>query len=300
MGEDLKIRLAAFDWLKEQTTASDDILSRELLQVGFFFDGKRIPLISPQGIFKPREMKYPLTITTSPESPYNDSFDPSGYLLYRYRGKDPQHRDNIGLREAMIRRLPLIYLHGITPGKYMAIWPVFIIGDDPGNLSFQVAVDDLTQIYFAKDDLSLVADADNGRRAYITSTVKVRMHQRSFRERVLDAYQSQCALCQLRHRELLDAAHIFPDDHPQGEPIVSNGISLCKLHHAAFDNFFIGISPDFIVNVRRSILDEEDGPMLLHGLKELHNRRILLPYRKGYWPNKDALEWKYKRFLKVS
>jgi len=41
--------------------------------------------------------------------------------------------------------------------------------------------------------------------------------------------------------ELLDAAHITPDTHPEGEPIVSNGLSLCKLHQAAFDRFFFTI-----------------------------------------------------------
>jgi hypothetical protein len=35
--------------------------------------------------------------------------------------------------------------------------------------------------------------------------------------------------------ELLDAAHILPDGHPKGEPVVPNGLALCKLHHAAFD-----------------------------------------------------------------
>ena len=43
----------------------------------------------------------------------------------------------------------------------------------------------------------------------------------------------RCALCRLRHQELLDAAHITPDSEAEGEPLVSNGVVLCKLHHAA-------------------------------------------------------------------
>ena len=50
---------------------------------------------------------------------------------------------------------------------------------------------------------------------------------------MLEAYQSQCAFCRLRRAELLDAAHIIPDSHPLGEPRVSNGLALCKIHHAA-------------------------------------------------------------------
>ena len=56
-------------------------------------------------------------------------------------GNSPNHRDNVGLRKAMLNRIPLIYFHGIAC-KYLAAWPVYIIRDDPANLSFTVAVDD--------------------------------------------------------------------------------------------------------------------------------------------------------------
>jgi len=52
---------------------------------------------------------------------------------------------------------------------------------------------------------------------------------------------------------------------------------LCKLHHAAFDCFIIGITPDYKIELRKDILDENDGPMLQHGLKEFHGNRIILP-----------------------
>jgi len=40
------------------------------------------------------------------------------------------------------------------------------------------------------------------------------------------AYRQSCAICRLRHKELLDSAHILPDLHPLSEPVVSNGLSL--------------------------------------------------------------------------
>jgi putative restriction endonuclease len=95
----------------------------------------------------------------------------------------------------------------------------------------------------------------------------------------------------------LDAAHIIPDEHPEGEPLITNGISLCKLHHAAFDNMFIGLTPNYEIKVRKDILEEKDGPMLIHGLKDLHNKSILLPSKIIHWPDKDRLNWKYKQFL---
>jgi putative restriction endonuclease len=298
MNDDIKIRLAAFEWLSKQVSIFDEVLPRDIIQKGFIFDEKRIPLISPQGIFRPKEMQFPLSITTSPESPYEDSYE-EGLLVYRYRGTDPEHRDNVGLREVYKRKLPIIYFKGIVPGKYMAIWPVFIIGDNPDVLSFRMVVDDLAVLNKAKTLSMAISDSDIGRRAYITATVKVRMHQKGFRERVLDAYLSQCSLCKIKHRELLDAAHIIPDEHPEGEPRITNGISLCKLHHAAFDNMFIGITPDYEIQVRKDILREEDGPMLNHGLKDLHNQAIYLPSREIHWPDKHCLDWKYLQFLKA-
>ncbi len=96
------------------------------------------------------------------------------------------------------------------------------------------------------------------RRSYITTTVGQRIHQRPFRERVLRAYRQQCAPCTLRHEELLEAAHIIPD----GESVVTSGLALCKLRHAAFDGRFLAIRPDYVIELRRDILGEGDGPML--------------------------------------
>jgi putative restriction endonuclease len=81
-------------------------------------------------------MELPLTLRTTFSGPYDDNFGPDGLLRYRYRGTDPGHRDNRGLREAMRREVPLIYFHAIDRGKYLAIWPVFIVGDDPTALTF--------------------------------------------------------------------------------------------------------------------------------------------------------------------
>jgi len=114
------------------------------------------------------------------------------------------------------------------------------------------------------------------------------------------AYKEQCACCRLRHGELLDAAHIIPDSRPEGIPLVPNGIALCKLHHAAFDSYLLGIRPDYVVEVRKDILNEDDGPMLLHGLKEMNNRRIILPTPAELSPDKALLEMKFAEFKRAS
>jgi putative restriction endonuclease len=117
---------------------------------------------------------------------------------------------------------------------------------------------------------------------------------------VLKAYRSQCALCRLRHEKLLDAAHIIADGEPGGDPVVQNGLALCKLHHAAFDKFFLAIRPDYIIEVRKDILEEEDGPMLVHGLKEMHEERLHLPRSHSAYPDPARLQERYERFRSLA
>lgn len=297
MDIDLQIRVSAFNWLSEQTSSIGDVLPRTLLEQGFMFQDERVPLVAPNGIFKPGIMDLPISITTAPKGPYDDYFGKDSFLIYKYRGENPNHRDNVGLRKVFEQKRPLIYFHGIEPGKYLATWPVFIVADDPNNLTFKAAVDDISPVDFEAGFDRYVEEGSLGRRAYLTASVKVRLHQRSFREKVLSAYRSQCALCRLRHRELLDAAHIIPDNLPESQPTVNNGLSLCKLHHAAYDSFLISISPDFIIKVRDDVLEEEDGPVLQHGLKGLHENKIVLPRAKTQWPSLDALAWRYDKFI---
>jgi putative restriction endonuclease len=187
-----QIRLVAFQWLKEQVAIYGDILPRTLLEQGFHYNEQRITLIGPQGIWKPKVFeKIPLSITTVYNSPYDDSISGDGSFTYRYRGTDPFHRDNVGLREAMKRQIPLIYFFGVVPSKYHAVWPVYIVNDNPNTLSFTVVADDMASIhnYLFENKTELISeDTQNALRKYITSTVKNRLHQKAFRERVLLAY----------------------------------------------------------------------------------------------------------------
>ena len=125
--------------------------------------------------------------------------------------------------------------------------------------------------------------------------VRQRNDQQAFRERVVAAYRSQCAMCRLRHASLLDSAHIVPDSE-EGEPKVSNGLALCKLHHAAFDSFLVSVTPDYDIQVRASVLEEEDGPMLEHGLKGLQGAIIELPNRMSEHPDRNSLARHFEKF----
>jgi putative restriction endonuclease len=299
---DARVRLAAFGFLAEQTSIHGDVLPRRILQQGFGFGGERVPLISPQGIFTPHILDVPLTFCTVPPSmgkhrPYDDELGTNGIIKYRYRGTDPNHRDNAGLRKCQEMGLPLAYLFGVVPGQYLPVWPVFIVGDDPAHLTFSIAVDDSSVI---SDKDWLVKEAGSqAKRRYITVETQHRLHQQSFRERVLRAYQERCAICRLHHEELLEAAHILSDKHPLGEPIISNGLALCKLHHAAFERNILGISPDYVIDIRRDILEETDGPMLRFGLQQICGQTIKTPSVLDWRPSRDLLAIRFEEFRKA-
>jgi putative restriction endonuclease len=295
---DIEIRRAVFDWLTEQRQEHGEALSRASLE-SFSLSGKRIPLVGPQGIWKPALCELPLSVTTVVRGPYADAFDErTGTLSYAYRGTDPGHKDNVGLRTAQLERVPLVYFHSLEPGSYVAWYPVFVVGDDPSALRFSVQVDDISAAYASATNQ--VADSGaEARREYVTRAVRQRLHQQLFRERVLRAYQEGCALCSLRHQEPLDAAHITPDSHPEGEPVVSNGVALCKLHHAAFDRLFFAVRPDYVIEVKPSILAEHDGPMLVVGLQQIHGKLLILPRRPSDRPDPRRLEQRYADFLRA-
>lgn len=113
---------------------------------------------------------------------------------------------------------------------------------------------------------------------------------------MLPAYASQCAICRLKELRLLDASHIVSDVEVEGEPSVRNGLSLCSIHHRAFDQHLVGVSPDHKVHVSRRLLEDEDGPML-DLLKGFHRAPLLLPARAADRPDPLRLETRFERFL---
>ena len=170
---DRRVRVAAFRFLEEQTLLRGEVLPRGVLADGFLLGGQRVPLIGPQGIFKPAVLpEMPLSITTVPV----------------VEGRPRPYDDRV-------------------------------------------------------EDEGLVSD-------------------------------------------------------PRGEPVVPNGLALCKLHHAAFDCYFLGVRPDFTVEIRPDVLAEPDGPMLRYGLQGFHDARLVLPRGTTLRPNPDFVEERYAIFRK--
>lgn len=292
---DQNCRSAVFTWLQLQVELYGDVLPFGLLAKGFVYEGQHITIASQRGIWKPRVFNYPISIRTSLDNPYKD-VKKTGVMTYKYFGHDPGHSDNAGLRSAMRDKVPLVYLSAVSRGRYKIDWPVFIVGDNPASCECTVVFDE-RQYAIKPVQESIEAQI---RRRYITTEAQVRLHQTIFRELVLEAYQEHCAFCNLRHVELLDAAHIIPDREEEGIPHITNGLALCKIHHAAFDKNILGIRPSYQIEVREDILREKDGLMLQYGLQSLHQRDLLLPQKKKDYPDPILLEKRWSRFKRAS
>src|SRR5262249_44155506 len=146
----------------------------------------------------------------------------------------------------------------------------------------------------------LTAPMNQAERRYALRTVQQRLHQASFRQAVLSAYAGRCAISGLPEAMLLDAAHIIADaDEQLGQPVVSNGLSLSKLHHAALDAHLIGIDPDYRIHVSDKLLAQRDGPVL-DALKALRGAVLTLPSRAKDHPDRDRLAVRFDRFRFVA
>lgn len=249
-----------------------------------------------KGIWRPRDWHCALAITTAyrPEGadrPYADGRGPDGLFRYKWQGHNPNLAANVALRNAMVERVPLVWFFGVERGWYSAIAPVWLVAEEPDQHQFVVAIDE-SQALLAPDRFT-----DPATRSYVERLTRQRVHQPIFRDRVLRAYESHCAVCKLGHPSLLDAAHIIADNQPKGDPVVPNGLSLCKIHHAAYDDNILGISPDYQVSIRSDILDEIDGPMLQYGLKERHGQSLMwLPRNEHAKPDRERLAARFADF----
>jgi putative restriction endonuclease len=210
------------------------MISRGELQA-FSFEGRRVPLIAPMsGIWRPRDFVAALSILTtftptSERPPYDDHVGVDRYPRYKWRGTNASHADNAGLRRAMELRKPLIWLRGVARSTYQAD-RVWLAGEEPRQHQFVLALNNELRDLWSTDLAGALPQ--HPVRRYAERLVQTRLHQRLFSSQVLLAYDFQCALCRLRRRELLDAAHI-KEDAAGGLPVVPNGLAMCAIHHRA-------------------------------------------------------------------
>lgn len=287
--EQQAIREDVFRWLDERLGAGAYEMHHTELKA-YAFHGEQIPLLDTgRGIRNPASFSATLSLMTSAKRvEYNDEIRPDGLLRYSYRAGDSS--DNIKLREAARRKVRLVYFKGVRPGVFVPYYPARIVADDPVDRAVYLAFDEMFD--FFGDPLEMTGDE----RRYAERITKTRLHQPMFRASVMRAYDATCAVCDLKHAELLDAAHIVGDAEVDGFAHVTNGLALCKIHHASYDRNLLGITPEYEVRIDRELLNEVDGPMLRYGLQDMHGQHLTLPNRRSDWPSPERLASRFARF----
>jgi putative restriction endonuclease len=286
------IRAAALAWLHDVTLGGTVPVKREQLANDFYYAGQRIALVDRgRGIRKPRGWRSPLSIMTTHGRPYADEEGADGLHRYKLRRDQGGSAENESLRVALREQRPLIWFYGVAPSVFNAIFPVWIAAEEPEHDQFVLALTELQR------SVQSSSPVEENFRRYLIAETKRRLHQPVFASQVMIAYETRCAVCALGYRELLDAAHIIPDTHPRGLPVVPNGLALCKIHHAAYDRGILGIRSDYVVEIHQRLLGEIDGPMLRYGLQEHHGKSLMwLPRRSADLPDPQRLEERYAQF----
>jgi putative restriction endonuclease len=297
---DLALRQEAVARARQLIQAYDpDPVRIERLREGFQFMGERISFGSFQkGIHRSRAQRGPaaLTLTTSFKDPYADKFDDAELrFTYAYRAGSINQADNRALRAAFELKTPLVYFRAMAPGQYLVIAPMFVAADDPATRTVL-----LDQGLPAQDMQPGGFVSSPEVRAYATREARYRLHQQRFKLDVMRAYRHRCAICALRERELVQAAHIVPDPEPEGIAAVVNGLALCAIHHLAFDRNLLGVDPDGGIHIAGRLLKEVDGPMLRTGLQGFHGERIGLPRHPDDRPDPARLESRFERFVRAA
>lgn len=246
-------------WLAAHTGDGESPISTEHLQ-DFRFEGSPFALMDRQrGIRKPQVLEAALSIRT----------------VYRPEGSSRPYEDSFG-DDHLIR-----YKWRGDDGEH------------PENRGLRRAMQQrVPLIWFFGVGVALYQPV------YPVYVVGEEPAQQQFLLTVDELYGlTKCAICSLGHSQLLDAAHIVPDREELGESSVRNGLALCKIHHSAYDSFLLGVRPDYTVEVQPRILNERDGPMLLHGLQGRHRQKLMvLPSARVERPDPNLLEIQFDQF----
>jgi len=114
------------------------------------------------------------------------------------------------------------------------------------------------------------------------ASVKIRDNQAKFRLNLFKKYGSKCAICNIRNKYLLDAAHIIPVEK-NGTDDWRNGLLLCKNHHVAFDRGLFKIKTNYLIEQTTKT-----------SLDELQILESSIKTETGLYPHEKALTYKYK------
>lgn len=138
------------------------------------------------------------------------------------------------------------------------------------------------------------------RKKTIKVTKESSLRTRGFRQAVIEAYDYKCAVCGLKicTPDFLswevEAAHIVPHRF-RGKDDLLNGLSLCHIHHWAFDAGWFTLLNNYRIEVSSQFdsLPVDYGKIGNYELLKFtaNNSQILLPYKTEIRPHRTAISW---------
>ena len=117
------------------------------------------------------------------------------------------------------------------------------------------------------------------------ATVRVRVNQSFFRDRILSAYNFRCCVTGLTVQPLLTASHIIPwAEDAQNRLNPRNGLCLNALHDRAFDRHLMWIEDDYFIRFARRLQKAADeAKETVRWLTSFEGSRLKLP--KNFSPD---------------
>ncbi len=305
--EELELREAAFAHCALMREIWGDAVPARPLKC-FRFGDQTVFLYAQQGIHRPNQALFPLTLVSTLNSRYQDDVsDDLTTIRYDY---SPYDGLNEGVKRASQFGLGFVHLVQVNPkpkSEYLLVSPVFVDGWDDTARTFSLFAlpESMTNV---PPEPELVADAAHSLPEHEKRTalrlVEQRLGQAGFRKEVLAAQRNRCTVCELRVRPLVDAAHVVPHADPRSTNEVRNGLALCALHHRAFDTDVLRIDPDAVVHVDEGRLAEFSSlapdalrrrdPAAVHQLLDHHGRPLRLPKDPRKRPDPELLRLRWE------
>lgn len=173
----------------------------------------------------------------------------------------------------------LVGAASFSKGAILKVWKI-------PNFTQDVLEIQKAETQLEKEDYFKIETIEDARERSYTSIVR-RRGQKAFREKLLAAYNNQCAITDCDAEQALEAAHIYPykgDDTNQ----IWNGLILRSDIHTLFDLYLLTIDPE-----KKTVCL---APELQNtNYRELDCKKIRLPSDPKLHPHKEALKWHYKQ-----
>lgn len=301
MHADTKYIFEAFKRVADLSRTYGDAIPRKAIAEGFRYQNEKVLLDNQAvGIFKPRQMfECAISIKTTmrrdgSDGIYNDHRASDGFYKYSLQSGDPLKGNNKYLWASKNANLPFIYFHAVSPGFYTAIWPCFITEIHPEKGYALISEGSEQSVQLDKPTFYQIPDPVESQ--YCVRETKVRMHQASFRQNILQAYSEKCAITGLDNRKLLEAAHIIPDSRHNGAQHVNDGIAMSRLHHRAYDANLMGITPDYKIQLSEEIKSGDYNEFVSSAFLIYEGQKLKLPRNADCRPNQDKLAERFEEF----